>query len=841
MQQADVFLPRQNPTFGNPTFAEASFRLLIARLSPFSDVNRSLPHLFLFQEARRAVPDAFIDMAFFPARAERDWFERARIPPLIGVQSLHALDDFDLVLFSASYVLELINVPYLLLRAGLPLFSSERGSEHPIVILGGSNAMASQALFRVTDECTDALVDGAFFGEGEGLVERLIAVLAQPNKRKAARLSQAAAEIEGFWAAGISNTIYKATCNAPAAGHLPIDYPLLNGDEADTAHLQINYGCPAFCTFCFEAYDRRPYREIPLPDLVEAARRLKRTQGARTINLYSFNFNTHQDILGLLHALHLLYERVSFQSQRVDILQHTPTLLESEIAADKRSFTVGIEGISDRQRAWLHKSLPAEEIVALLDRLLSSRVREVKLFYLLTGHETEEDVVEFRRFVRSLKAQRQSKGRRVRVVFSFGMLIRMPFTPLRYDRLYLDEDHWRPLIGQVKSACETNGFEFRLAFDWPAYAVSQVLALGGHWLVDAIVSLAQRGYCFDTELPSDYWEQLRAWMQEKGYWTPEFLGPKGLTYTFALSFVRSNVSSEFLYRQFLEARDGRDTGYCLGGVGLAGEDEQGHCLACGACVSPEQRSAILGHQIRVPDPGSRLVELRKIVVHKRQIKPLYARVRVARWLAGAQPAFLNTLLLRCLLALHPEWTDNLYAVDECLFSVRPNDRRFPPLTGDTVFALKARHVEPIAAGLDGGCLLSTLGLDTRDPAFETTGWAPEGFQPGAYARLGLDLGLPAQHFTEPRVHLERHLRDAYLPYSLRRESPERATEVGYRFDVPKKGLRKKILWTGRFTLSEAGMNAQLEIGPGFDLRAFLDSFADRAHYYAQAHITSIQW
>jgi hypothetical protein len=236
-----------------------------------------------------------------------------------------------------------------------------------------------------------------------------------------------------------------------------------------------------------------------------------------------------------------------------------------------------------------------------------------------------------------------------------------------------------------------------------------------------------------------------------------------------------------------------------------------------------------------------LVELRRIVAHKRQIKPLYVRVRVDRRLGGAQPAFLNALLLRCLLALHPEWTDNLYAVDECLFSVRPNDRRFPPLTGETVFALKARRAEPIAAALDGGCLLSIPEPATADPAFEMTGWAPEGFQPGAYARLGLRLGLPAQHFAEPRAHLERYLRDAYLPYSLRRESPQGVTALGYRFDVPKKGLRKKILWAGTFTLSEAGMSAQLEIGPGFDLRAFLDSFADRAHYYAQSHISSIQW
>jgi hypothetical protein len=367
------------------------------------------------------------------------------------------------------------------------------------------------------------------------------------------------------------------------------------------------------------------------------------------------------------------------------------------------------------------------------------------------------------------------------------------------------------------------------------------LALGGHWLVDALVALARRGHCFDTELPPGYWAQLQAWMQENGHWTREFLGPKGPEYPFALDFVRSNVSSEYLYRQFLEAQAGHDTGYCLGGVRSTSDGGQGHCLACGACVSPKQRSAILEHRIQPAEPGSRLAELREIVAGKRRIKPLYVRVRVAPWLAGAQPAFLNTLLFKFLLARYTEWTDNLYSVDECLFSVRPNDRRFPPLTGETVFALKGREMEPIVAALNSDLQPFAAAPGAEELAFETTGLAPEAFYPGAYTRLGLNLELPAQQFAEPRAHLEQYLRDSYLPYSLRRESPEGTNETCYRFDVPKKGLKKKILWGGTFALAESGMKAELEVGPGFDLRSFLNTFADRAHYYARTYITDIQW
>ena len=36
-------------------------------------------------------------------------------------------------------------------------------------------------------------------------------------------------------------------------------------------------------------------------------------------------------------------------------------------------------------------------MTALIERLVAHKVREIKLFYILTGHEGEEDVAELRR------------------------------------------------------------------------------------------------------------------------------------------------------------------------------------------------------------------------------------------------------------------------------------------------------------------------------------------------------------------------------------------------------------------------------------------------------------
>ncbi len=819
LPQAEPFLPFDNPTFGNPAFENATYRVLIVRLSPFRDVDRSLPHLFLFHEVRQALTDAYVDLAFFPTAAQRELFEQEGIPFLLGTQSLRSADAFDLVLISNAYTLELINLPHLLIRSSIPLFASQRGPEWPVILLGGSNAMATQAIIR---EDGDSLVDGVFFGEGEGWVGKLASLQVGKSANKNALLRRAAEQIPGFWSAGSFHKTTKAICE-PEEHLLPTDYPTLNTPEAHTANLQITYGCPAFCSFCFEGYDRKPYRELSLSDVLAAARQIKQAQGIEELNLYSFNFNTHSDIMAIILELHKLFDRVSLKSQRADVLERNRALIEAQTVADKHEFTLGIEGISERQRAFLHKSLSIGEIAPVLHRLFKHRIRRIKLFYVLTGYETERDIAEFRDFVKWLKWLCRVSQKRPRVIFSFGLLIRMPFTPLRYDRLFLDETDWKQIIGPVKSACETNGFEFRLAFAWPAYCTSQVLALGGHWLIEPVVALAKKGYCFDTALPAEYWNELTSWMKETGHWNDEFLGEKKPDYPFPLAFVESNVSADFLYRQYTEAKSGTDTGYCLGSP-----QPSGRCLGCGACADEAQRRTITQHQIHQPEWSGYLSRLREVMTSKRQLQPIYVRMRTQPWLAGVEPAFLNGFVFKELLARYPELTDNLLSARESLFTVKPNDRRFPGVSGETVFALKA---------WDTAALQHTL-ADTRGHAglgFEIVSLAEE-FSPGAFSRMHLDIYLPGEFFPEPRARLEAYLRGAYLVYSLRRERERLA------FDLPAKALKKKILFGGSIEEQGAGFLARLDVGAKFDLAEFLGKFGEKnSSHHARVRASELEW
>lgn len=849
LQQASLYRPEPNSTFENPPFAEADWRALIVRLSPYRDVARSTPHLFLAQAIRRALPQAYIDMAFFPPQHDRARRREAGVPFLVGAQSFRSAEAFDAVLISNAYTLELINLPYLLLNADLPVWASERDARYPPLLLGGSNALASQAAIS---ESGDSFVDAIFFGEGEGDVERLVRALhAHASAPKRERLRRAADEAPALWLANEGEQrVVKAVRDAPTREDLLTTYPLLDSEEAATARLQINFGCPAFCAFCFEGYDRKPYRDVPLDDVLSAADALKRAQGPEALDVYSFNFNTHADLLALLLALNRRFARVNLKSQRVDLLARVPGLLEAEVAADKRRFTLGIEGISRRMRAYLHKSLTDAEIESVAARLLKQKIREIKLFYILTGHETAADLAEFHEFVLLLKALRRRYNRRLRIVFSFGLLVRMPFTPLRYDALFLDETAWRQIVGPAQASCETNGFEFRLATPWAEYATSQVLALGGHWLAAPVLALAREGYCYDMGLQQDgasgfneeagerYWDALQAWMKAHDLWGPAFLGEKGADYPFPLSFVEQRVSADFLYEQYRCAVLEEDTGYCLGNA-----QATGHCLGCGACVEPAQRQAITGHVMRRP-PGDFVRELDELMHEKWRLPTRHARIWLPPLAFGADPAWVNAYVMRALLRAYPALTPHLLQTQEAIFSHHVHRERYPVLAGETRFALAAWAWAALAMIEDGATLPGGVRF---------LGWE-EDVAPEKLRRMTLRLTLRADHFPQAGHRLRKFLHAAYVPVNLRRIDPadlsflsfEAQANAGdgaraYEFTISEKARKKRVIFAGAFLEGSDRFQAEIVVSPKFDLLGYLGSFGAPDRWReAEVTVTSLQ-
>lgn len=668
----------------------SGFRVLIVRLSPFEDVARSSPHLFLYGECHRVLPDTQIDFAWLPTASQRKSRKEQGLPMLYGTRSGLPASGFDLLLISNSYAMELLNLPFLLKESGLPVFSKERAAlgAGPLVVMGGSNALAAQAVLGPDG---DALVDALFFGEGERAVTRLVQALSQagPDERRAC-LRSLMPSIEGLLVFDgfnqvdgaikqIRKSVYRAYSTDTAL--MCTDYPLFDSEESSTARLQIAAGCPSFCTFCFEGWERKPYREVPYETLMESARRLKHDTGAETLEVIGFNFNTHQNIVQLISGLNKVFARVNLMSQRIDILADHPTLVRYEVASGKRSFTLGVEGISTRMRAYYHKELPETKIMQVLALLLKERIREIKFFYILSGEETEGDFAAFFRFLKALEILRKQTNTGVRLLFSFGLLVRMPFTPMRFAPLLLGQGHWKEVIESAKRAVEMAGYEFRLAQDFPEYCFSQVLVMTPYPIARILAEVSAKGFLYDQKLDSGAWEALRQSMERMGYLPADFVGEKNPEYPFAFGFLDSPESLAFQYQRYLDAKTAVETPSCMGDIGRTGT-----CSVCGACVLPDERKFLTQHAIASPGMAE-TTALESLINAKATVKPIFIRLSVPKELTASGPEYRSAWVMRSLFALVPGCETMLLSARDALLGSSVWKDRLVPWYGETVYAL----------------------------------------------------------------------------------------------------------------------------------------------------------
>jgi len=774
-------------SLGNPDFDEASSRILIVRLSPWKDVDRSQAHLFLFSEARAALPRAFIDFTFFPERSDRDLLgRRARQegkagPFFFGIASGRQAADFDLVLVSNAFGLELVNLPWLFSTSGLPFRSSARRglAPCPIFVLGGSNASGTGAIVR---EDGDSFVDGIFFGEGEGAAGRLCAILAEGGGGREERLERASREVEGFWSSsdpGRTVGIRRLKTSPPPL----VDPPNLSSASSGTVRLQISAGCPGLCSFCFEGWDRRPYRELPEGEVLAAARELKRNTGADSLEVYSFNFNTHERIASLIFELGRIFRRVNLMSQRLDILAEVPGLLEAELAGDKRSFTLGVEGISRRMRAYYRKGIGDDELERLTGLLVRPGVKELKLFYIISGLEEAADLEDFAAFARRLDGVRRDRAQGLRILVSAGYLVRLPRTPLQHAPLCLDRSLLEGLAKAMAASCDANGLEFRLAADFGEYATDQLLGLAGSALADWLESAPGAGFAYDGTLSRGAWPSLADFARKRGLMDAAFLGEKGEGWRPPLAFLSDDDA--VLWHEYLEARSRHDRESCLG---------EG-CKGCGACPDREAMAAIGSHRIEAPDRS--LVErITRLTAAKAAFKPVYAAVDLPPGLSGATEAYLGAWLMRRLMHGAPGSELLLFEARECLFSGREEWGLPEGFTGRTAFALYGPRPERLLE------LLALSGLEALSSRPEP-------------ASIRVEIALPfrgtGSRDDDATEALGLWLTSAFVGFT------ERTLPGGRSFLVSPRDRKKALFLEVAYGVADDLTRISLQVGPRADI------------------------
>ncbi|PKL45393.1 MAG: hypothetical protein CVV42_18410 [Candidatus Riflebacteria bacterium HGW-Riflebacteria-2] len=601
-------------------FARASLRVLIVRLSPYSEVASGITHTYLYQMAA-AVDGVFVDMAFMPPESDEKIMREAGVPLLTGVGSKEPATAFDLVAISNSVLQELINLPALLHYSQMPLSCRQREEQgSPLLVLGGSNSYTHSILHGAVNSQGDCgLVDGVLMGDGEQVFAQMLSLLldnvALPRVDRLRLLQRT---VPGFYLPQSYRQVFSdnpslrgaerrsnlsdydgqlVAIEAQAEAPMPVASnktacrdssetwlggPLLY-EGAGTSHVLVSAGCPSFCSFCKESWEQKPYRETPVEQAVAAARQLKGGLGLSEISLMTFNANTCSGIFELIDRLGQMFARVSLKSQRFDAVVYAPELLDLQFDAGKRTYTCAMEGISDRIRMLLQKNLDETTILAGVDLLMQRNMRQMKVFLILTGYEQEADIDEFRAFLDKIKQRTAGGKARPRLTFSFAVLFRAPQTPMQFAPLRPPAAVLQKSLDRLIETVTAAGFEARISSGPQDAEVSEFIAYADHRHTPILVEASvEKGFRYHGEISRKLHEFWLSRLRQKRL--PLLCDTERNAQTvFPWDDIDTGISKAFLYKIWRQIESGGEIRACL-----APPWGSGTCAGCGACRTPQE-------------------------------------------------------------------------------------------------------------------------------------------------------------------------------------------------------------------------------------------------------------
>jgi|GEM_PF-2556892 len=508
-------------------YDSAHLKVLIVRLTPYYTVSSSMSHSILGQISI-SVPGVYVDYCFMPPPEEASAFLRDGITPLFGTTSKRTFNDFNLIAISNSVAQELVNLPWLLINSGIPLDCESRmnASDIPLIIMGGANAQSAFIACPSPSVSPFSLVDALYFGEAEQEWPEVLAYLRNSElgfTAKNAVLKELSERFRSIYIPAFKSTprrraVVNDLNSVPPLIKAPLWY---NEETVGRGSIAIDGGCAFLCAFCKEAWESRPYRIRSVDNVVRHCMEARRYQGLDTMNLFSFNATSHPGLNEIIDGILRCNLIPQIKSQRLDLLLRNPEALNYQQISGKTHYTFGLEGISERLRAYLSKGIEEWQALEAMEMVLSGHVRGIKLFLIITGHEEERDWREFDSFLFKVKSlrelHRRGRGEGLPVVLSCTPLISMPHTPLQFSA-FPEMSKIREAFSKLKEAGRRVSMTVRESISPEEARCAQMMLFSGGQALHLLQKMSEYGFYqhflsekaskfFISSLPSE-WKRL---------------------------------------------------------------------------------------------------------------------------------------------------------------------------------------------------------------------------------------------------------------------------------------------------------------------------------------------
>jgi radical SAM family uncharacterized protein/radical SAM-linked protein len=332
---------------------------------------------------------------------------RSRNIPLYSLENKIPLNQFDVLGFSLLYELNYTNVLTILDLGHIPLFSSQRDEEHPLIIAGGP------AVFN--PEPVASIFDLFLVGDGEEafieIIKRFI-TLKEELKEKNEILKEMA-KIKGVYVPSLYTTYQpqnsflmavKPDNGVPEKIEKRIHFPFSEGPFPerivvpniniifDRVAVEVARGCYHKCRFCQALSIYFPHRAKSPSFVLEKVLESLRLTGYEAASLSSLSVGDYPYLCDVVDTLMIELEK---QKISLSLSSLRPKGLSSEIAKNiikvrKTGFTLVPEAGTERLRTVINKNLKDNEILKATENAFSRGWRLLKLYFMV-GLPTERD------------------------------------------------------------------------------------------------------------------------------------------------------------------------------------------------------------------------------------------------------------------------------------------------------------------------------------------------------------------------------------------------------------------------------------------------------------------